>query len=136
MNKFTIEQVMIFRANAQKYIQQKAKERTKFTYALEKMIAKTSFVEKRLSEYNQDASVEFASVDDKGNILIVNERMQFTKDNQKALTAKIRKYMQGEIEVETYEAAELPEDLGADWEEVLLPFVGKKLKVSEEEKAA
>lgn len=136
MNKFTIEQVMIFRANAQKYIQQKTKERTKFTYALEKMIAKTSFVEKQLSEYNQDASVEFASVDDKGNILIVNERMQFTKENQKALTAKIRKYMQGEVEVETYEAAEFPEDLGADWEEVLLPFVGKKLKVSEDEKAA
>lgn len=134
MEKFTIEKVMLFRANAQKYMTNKP--RTKFIYALEKMMAKTSFVEKQLSEFNQDASVEFASVDDKGNILFVNDRMQFTKENQKSLTAKIRKYMQGEVEVETYEAAEFPEDLGADWEEVLFPFVGKKLKVSEEEKAA
>lgn len=132
--KFTIEQVIIFRANVNKYVT--GKPRTKFIYALEKMMAKTSFVEKQLSEFNQDASVEFASVDDKGNILFVNDRMQFTKENQKSLTAKIRKYMQGEVEVDTYEAAEFPEDLGADWEEVLLPFVGKKLKVSEEEKAA
>lgn len=124
---FTIEQVMIFRANAQRYIANKP--RTKYTYALEKMMSKTSFIERELQEFNQDTSVEYASVDDKGNILIIDEKMQFTKENQKALTAKIRKYMKGEVEVETYTAQEFPEELGADWEEVFAPFVGKKEEI-------
>jgi hypothetical protein len=133
--KFTIEEVLIFRTNANRHID--GKPRNKFTYALEKMISRTNFVQKLIEEFNNDLLTEHASVDDRGNIIYQDDKMVFKPEAKKKIDKVLREKVKDVVEVELYEASEVPTDLRADWEDILLPFVTlPKLEANKEEKAA
>lgn len=134
--KFTYEEIILFRANASKWIDRN-KELSKFKYGLQKMISRTNFVEKRINEYLDDIRTENASVDEKGNIIITNDKMVYTIDGQKKINSAYREKLKEKVEIEIFlvRKEDMPE-LGADWEDILLPFVTEetKLEVSKNQK--
>ena len=133
--KTTLNDVMVFRANAERYIQ--GKERSKFTYAIEKMLSRTSKIAREVSDIIEDLRVDHASVDDKGNLLVVNGEYVFTPAKKKEMEKKYRESLAKEVEVEPYDASDKPTDMRADWEDVLMPFVSvPKLEANKAEKAA
>ncbi len=134
--KTTLQDVMIFRTNAERYLNAH-KDRTKFTYALEKMISRTNKYDKQVRELSADLAIDHASVDDKGNLIVEKESYVFTPTKKKEMDTKLRKALEKEVEVEPYQAVDIPE-LRADWEDVLLPFVTvPKMEANNEaEKAA
>lgn len=129
----TIDRVLTFRINANKYVQEhtKEKEKSKFTHALEKMISRTNEIEKKYNTSIQDMRVEHASEDDKKNLIMDKDgQFAFTKENHKKLTIAIRAKLEDKVTIEPYWASFVPDDLGMALTEVFEDFVIKK----EEEK--
>ena len=93
------------------------KEKTKFSYACERIIARIKSAIKKDEEIYQekviDARVDLASVDDKGNLLLEGGNYKFTKDNMKTLNANLRKLADElnstEYEIESFIATDIPE---------------------------
>lgn len=134
--KQSIERVFLFRANASMQLTPAEGEKqvkTKFTYALEKMISRTNEYEKKYQSFLEDARVDLASEDDKKN-LIVNEKGQFsfTRENHKLLNQKIREKQKELVEIEPYfvDPKHIPEDLNVSLKEMFIGFV---IKDEEEE---
>lgn len=139
--KQSIERVFLFRANASMQLTPAEGEKqvkTKFTYALEKMISRTNEYEKKYQSFLEDARVDLASEDDKKN-LIVNEKGQFsfTRENHKKLNEKIREKQKEQVEIEPYfvDPKHIPEDLNLSLREMFIGFVIEDAEEPREEES-
>ena len=105
----TFEQVLEFNEYANKI----KDKQNKLSYACKK-------VQKRLAEYIEDyvdkikdLDIEFASVDDKGNLVIHNDRYTYKPDKLRTLNEAKKKLWKEnkdkEYEFESYICPELPE---------------------------
>ncbi len=105
----TFEQVLEFNEYANKI----KDKQNKLSYACKK-------VQKRLAEYIEDyvdkikdLDIEFASVDDKGNLVIHNDRYTYKPDKLRTLNEAKKKLWKEnkdkEYEFESYICSELPE---------------------------
>lgn len=126
--KTTIEKLFQFRRVAQA-IYSKEKERTKFTYALKKVLDKTECHEKSAIDATEDAKVELALTDARG-VFERDEKGEFkyTRENLSKLAKKNREILAREIEVEVHLCKEIPEGLSLNVQDALAGFVIEEVR--------
>ena len=82
----------------------------KLTYALQKFVkANMKFID-AYKERESDLNIEYASVDEKKNLIKNATGFVFTKEMQRSLNAAIKELNNAEIEVEIFEFVK-PEDI-------------------------
>jgi hypothetical protein len=121
--KVTFERFLSFLANGRNYCS--TEQKSKLTYAIEKVI---KLNKKAIDTYNEtleDARIDNAATDEKGTLLMDGNQYRYTKDGAKSLNKAIRDLKNSEVEIEFYHAAELPKDLNEDLAEALGGFVIK-----------
>lgn len=151
----TYKQMVNFLNNAPKYLGEKESERSRLTFALEKLIKKYEPQLKKINEIHddvrekiQDTRIDFASLDKDDNIIelptVENNRQvvryKFKRDKQKqleAFIAKANRELAEEMEKKTFEVAvhqvPLPENLDSLWLESFTPFVLAPMTEEQEE---
>lgn len=130
-SKKTFEQIVDF-ANEAGNLLATTESETKLTYALRRLVGdrKTSLkgrldkVFKTVQNKAKDLQIDYASVDDKGNLL-TNSRggYEYTKDNKKALDKAIEELSETEFEFEPYFVTEVSEELTEGQKEIFKGFV-------------
>lgn len=102
----------------------------KLGYAFKKMInQKNGRLQPAMEQWNEliaDLKYDFASLDEKGNLIRNGEILLFTPEKQKALDKAARELRKKTFEFEPYYATDLPKDLDEFVREVLVGFVIKE----------
>ncbi len=109
----TYEQIIDFTTVASSF----TKEKTKFAYACQKVINRVALASKKATKKYQerlaDIDIEFASVDEKDNLVLDGNKYCYTKENARKRLDAIRiedaKLYETKIEFEPHYCNELPE---------------------------
>lgn len=122
----TYRQVKKFRQNVRQYLAAK-NERTKFNYALTKMLDRTESVQNDINDKEQEIRIDLASVD-KENILLIDKdtnAYRYTKENARKLQTKLRELDNEVVKIDCHQVdeAQIPKNLEAVWIEFFVPFV-------------
>lgn len=109
----TYEEIIDFTTVATGFV----KEKTKFAYACQKVINRVAVASKKATKKYQeklaDIDIEFASVDEKDNLILVGGKYQYTKESARkrldAIRAEDAKLYETKIDFEPHYCNELPE---------------------------
>lgn len=96
----TFEQILDFNASANEYLS-KNKGESKLSYAVKKVQKKLSKTIEEYVDKIKDLEIDKASVDKEGNLLIKDNKYQYTKENLKDLN-KARKELYESSIIEVY----------------------------------
>jgi hypothetical protein len=126
--KVTNEQVINFRLNAQRYIDQRPGVFSKFIYGLNKGLKATKKAFEDYSENHSDLRYDFASKDEKTQAIIVDRTtndFQFTEANRRLFDKALKALTKEEVTVNAYELDQsaVPLDVTVSLLDVLSPFV-------------
>ena len=109
----TYEEIIDFTTVATGFV----KEKIKFAYACQKVINRVAVASKKATKKYQeklaDIDIEFASVDEKDNLILVGGKYQYTKESARkrldAIRAEDAKLYETKIDFEPHYCNELPE---------------------------
>jgi hypothetical protein len=126
--KVTFEQINEFIQESNFILAKRGEEKeSKLTYAIKKMQKR---LRKHIDDYMEemrDIEVEFASTDEKGNLLKVDKELVYTPASEKTVRKKKRsvynEWLKKEFEIENYITTEVVEELTEDQQDALKGFV-------------
>lgn len=123
--KVTIEQVLNFKANAERYINTRPGVFSKFIYALNKGLKNIKQVFEDYSEEIQEARYELADKDEKTKNILLDEKGEFvfSTESRKKLDKKAKEIIQKSVEIGQYLSKDVPDDVTVLLLEVFCPFV-------------
>lgn len=126
----TFEEVLFFRAAANRYLQMNAHGINKLSFALTKMLSRTKHLELSYNEQVEEARITYASKED-GNVIKNPDGMgyKFTSDNQKKCEREIKRIYQSPVEIENHivPVFELPAAFNLTFMEPFTKFVIEEL---------
>lgn len=107
----------------------------KLKYAINRVVSANDRVRKDYLEAVEDLKIDYASVDEKGNLELKSDgkEYQYTKDARKALNKAIKALLAEDTDVKVYFATELPEDYEKAFDRFFSGFVIDPATVKEEE---
>lgn len=130
--KVTNKQLESFQLNSEAWLNKENGKVNKFLFALGKIKKKTKSLYESYMEKIQELRIEFASVDEKGNVMMKENHIDYKPEKVKELQKKIKEEGAKEIEIEPH-YAKPPKDLPWAFKEVFLKFV---IEDKEEEEPA
>lgn len=133
MQKVTKKQAELFYLNALQWLNNHPEE-NKLTYALKKVSKKIKSQVEDFQEEVAELRLDYASLDKDGNLKSNPDTKgyEFKPDKLKEFNKKLKELGAKEIEVETYIATKIPDDLPYEFREIFTPFVIKEVSLETE----
>lgn len=122
MTKVTNEQISIFNALASSYVKE-FEGKNKLAHAVKRQQKLIKNHVEQIQDELQEAAINLASVDDKGNLIVNGDNYTYTPQKRIELNRKQKEIFKKEVEIENYYATELPEDLEYHFKEAFNGFV-------------
>lgn len=120
--KVTNKQLELFQLNSEIWLNKEIGKESKFLYALRKVRKKTKSLYEDFQEKIQELRIEFASVDDKGNVLMKENSIDYKPDKLKDLKKRMKEEGAKEFEIEPHYTIP-PKDLPIGFRDIFLNFV-------------
>lgn len=133
------QELILFRANANNYLQHAQGRKSPLTWALERMLKRTEQLHQDFLNECDSVRISLAGKDQDGFLIEETTKnggtkYKFTPENRLLLTEKIETLKLDHVLVEPYIATDVPKDLHVSFVEVFTPFViEEKESKSEEE---